>query len=393
MRVIIVIFTFCLQIVAQANTPFLHRSNRLILDSTEKPIQLRGVNLGGWLMWEEWIWGGGFHSQTHVMDGLIQMTSKEDAEKFRDSIWLNYISENDLKKIAAAHFNVVRVPLNAKIFDETAEPSAYKGVGWKILDSVLTWCKRYGIYAIPDFHGAPGGQSRYFIADPDKVRLWSSEKDQQRFADLWKAIAMRYKNNSALGGYDLINEPIQDKKDQLVNMYEKIIAAIREVDQNHMVFIEGGNFAKDFTLFSKVLDPNMAFSFHFYNWFGGKPKNKLKNYPALSAKFNVPLWCGEWGENNYGVLETTRKVMEDPANGFSGWCFWTWKKVRNGYATLNEINCGENWKVLVEALKHKGKRKNISKEFALKAMHEFLKAIRFSNNATDEVLLKILSPF
>jgi endoglucanase len=228
------------------STPFLHRSHRDILDSTEKPVQLRGVNLGGWLLWEEWIWGGKFHSQTHIMDALTGMTSREEAEKFRDSIYFNFIRESDIKKIHEANMNVVRVPFNHRIFDETSAPSSYQGIGWRVLDSLLKWCRMYGVYAILDMHSAPGGQSNYFIADPEKQKLWNSEENKKRTINLWKAITQRYKDNPAVGGYDLLNEPIPGDKKELSALYNRIIAAIREVDKNHMVILEGANFCQGF---------------------------------------------------------------------------------------------------------------------------------------------------
>src|ERR1051326_4926708 len=142
---------------------FLHRSHRTILDSTEQPVRLKGVNLGGWLLWEEWIWGGGFHSQTHIMDALTQMSSREDAERFRDSVCFNYISESDIRKIHDAHMNVVRVTLNWRFFSSTGPDPVYP-IGWRVFDSLLARCKRHGVYAILDMHAAPGGNSPYFIA-------------------------------------------------------------------------------------------------------------------------------------------------------------------------------------------------------------------------------------
>ena len=48
----------------RANPPvpagFVHQSGTRLLDGAGKPIRLRGVNLGGWLLWEGWLWGQGF---------------------------------------------------------------------------------------------------------------------------------------------------------------------------------------------------------------------------------------------------------------------------------------------------------------------------------------------
>jgi hypothetical protein len=143
-------------------------------------------------------------------------------------------------------------------------------------------------------------------------------------------------------------------------------------------------------MFNELPTQNMAFSFHFYNWFGGDPMKKMKPYIGLSTRLDAPIWCGEWGENKYEVLTATRKIMEDPAYHFSGWCFWTWKKVRNGYPALNAIPATANWTKLMEAIKKNGKRKLITKEFALTAMKDFLEAVKSNKNVEDSILYSIL---
>ena len=55
------------------------------------------------------------------------------------------------------------------------------------------------MYVVLDLHAAPGGQSGYFIADPQgKKRLWDDETYQQRTVALWKAIAARYHDRCAI---------------------------------------------------------------------------------------------------------------------------------------------------------------------------------------------------
>ncbi|MBC7863641.1 MAG: cellulase family glycosylhydrolase, partial [Bacteroidia bacterium] len=189
-----------------------------------------------------------------------------------------------------------------------------------------------------------------------------------------------------------LNEPIPDKKENLFLLYQKIIASIREADKNHLLILEGSNFAKDFSMFSSLPDENMAFSFHLYTWLGGDAAKKILPFTEISKKLNAPMWAGEWGENKYEQLKYTRSVFESPENNFCGWSFWTWKKVSNKYPALNQINPGVHWTVLIEAIQFRGKRKAITKESALLAMKEFLVSIRCANNSTDKALLDILKP-
>ena len=58
-------------------------------------------------------------------------------------------------------------------------------------------------------HAAPGGQSPGEIADADGVaELWTKKENQDHLIEIWGEIARRYSNETTIGGYDLINEPV-----------------------------------------------------------------------------------------------------------------------------------------------------------------------------------------
>jgi hypothetical protein len=361
---------------------FVHRDGKALVDSTGKSIQLQGVNLGGWLLWEGWIWGGKFKSQSTIFSSIESVIGKDSAAKFRDYVYRNYISEEDIKEISRQGFNVVRVPFNNRIFDTVS----CNAIGWEILDSLLKWCGKYHVYAVLDMHAAPGGQNPYFIADPEKTILWKSEIDKQKTVSLWKKIADRYKNNSFVAGYDLLNEPVISKDQDLLSMYQRIIAGIREVDKNHLVILEGNSFAKKFTFFKSLPDENMCFSFHVYTWFGGQPSNKIKPYMDFANKLNAPMWCGEWGENTFDVIKQTEQVFATEKSNMCGWCFWTWKKVPNNYITLNGVIVNDNWKTFINWCCKPDEKTKPTKEAAQKAINDFEKAILYKNVDHKDVL-------
>lgn len=356
-------------------TPFVSRDGQTIIDSTGKVIQLKGVNLGGWLLWEGWIWGGGYTKEGDIVKNLSTIAGKQEFDAFHKDIYQNFINESDIKAISELGFSVVRVPFNHRTFDSTYAPVS----GWQLIDSVLKWCGKYHLYAILDMHAAVGGQSNFFISDPIKPNLWKSESNKQATVNLWMKIASRYANRKIIAGYDLLNEPIPSSKPDLVEMYDRIIKAIREVDNNHMIILEGTNFAKDFSMFTRLPDNNMLFSFHVYTWFGGEPKDKMKQFADVRERLDVPMWCGEWGENNYDVIQRTLDAFAAPDNKFSGWCFWTWKKHPNGYASLNAINVSTSWKDVITWCSKPTVKTTPPHDVAVAAMLEFRKAMRYEN--------------
>ena len=311
------------------DSTFVHRSGQQILDGQNNVIRLNGVNLGGWLLWESWIWGGGFQSETTIRTKMQSIIGVAATNAFSDSVHKNYITRADLKKISEECFNVVRVNINHTILEDDSLPYFYKPGGWELLDSILKWCEDYNVYAVLDMHSAPGAQAAgFFCEDPDSICLWQSAANKDRTVQLWKAIANRYKNRGIIAGYDLLGEPNVPNGADLLNLYTVIIDSIRSVDTHHMIQLEGNDYSKDFSIFSSLPDQNVCFHFHFYTWIipTAQLATSLNVYTNWSNTFNVPLWCGEWGENDLTTLDTTLALLNDPSYKISGSAFWTWKK-------------------------------------------------------------------
>src|SRR5215217_2078075 len=80
---------FCSQALAQ--NLMIHQKGTAIVDSEDIPIKLRGVNLGGWLLWEPWMWGGYlFASESDVNRRLTEIVGGAAVEKFGASIYHNF---------------------------------------------------------------------------------------------------------------------------------------------------------------------------------------------------------------------------------------------------------------------------------------------------------------
>ena len=296
------------------HNPMLHRQGQKIVDGQAREITLRGVNLGGWLVWEGWIFGKGILTPQSKMVGRLEGAIGVPAtEAFRDGIYDRFIAEDDIAKIAQAGFNCVRVPLHYRFLETDA--------GWQRLDRLMGWCERHRLYAVLDLHLVPG--SALGVLEPEPI--WKSERSRQRFVALWKAIATRYRNRETVAGYDLINEPTPPDGAALVCLHQEVIRAIREVDPDHLIIVEGDKFSTDFSMFKGPLDENSAYSFHMYTWFRDDRNTKLQEYHALAQRDNMPLWVGEFGQNTYEKIRSTLGMYEQYPE-IAGWAFWTWKK-------------------------------------------------------------------
>ena len=82
---------------------------------------------------------------------------------------------------------------------------------------------------------------------------------------LWGKIAKHCRDREYLLGYDILNEPyLIDAPDLLTDFYSDVTKAIRAVDQNHILFLEGDHFAMQFDCIHEITDENTALTFHYY---------------------------------------------------------------------------------------------------------------------------------
>ncbi|AGB40282.1 endoglucanase [Halobacteroides halobius DSM 5150] len=325
------------------NDSFIQVKGENLVRQGEK-IRLRGFGLGTWLNMEHFMTGlpGNDQQKRRIFS---EVYGKEKAEKFFDNYLANFITEDDFIFLKELGINVVRLSFSYRHFEDDQQPGEYKREGFEHLDRVLKLCEKYDIYAILDLHAVPGGQNPDFHADNNLgvSYFWKDNSLRKRVINLWRYIAEYYNDNTNIAGYDLLNEPVfVSDADIFNNFFDQVISAIREVDSNHILFLEGDSWAQDFSKFKLPQDEQIAYSFHFYPHY-----SLTKDYPAsvnkkeikedleslignLKERFQRPLWCGETGAifGNYGIeyskdlVKTTLDILE---NKNVAWTLWSYK--------------------------------------------------------------------
>ena len=298
-----------------------------ILDSLGRPLQLRGINLGGWLVPEGYILHiPGYGSPTAIRDRIADLIGSEQTDQFFESYRANYLMEKDIEQIAGWGFNSVRVPFHYRLlYDESRE--SFDEAGFARLANLVNWCRKYRLYVILDMHCAPGGQNKDNISDSNGsvAALWTEPEHQDLTVAIWAEIARRFARDQSILGYDLLNEPVMPtgySNAVLRNLYVRITTEIRKLDPHHLIFIEGNWYATDFSLLTPPFDSKLVYSFHkYWNQTG---ISTIQSYLSIRQTHNVPLWLGEFGENSNPWGHEVIRLMED--NGI-GWCWWTHKKL------------------------------------------------------------------
>ena len=152
---------------------FLHTQGENIVDEQGRKIMLRGVGLGNWMLPEGYMWRFGKEGdRPRKIEKIVSdLIGPKNAAKFWKEYRAQYITQKDIQRIAQLGFNSVRPSLNARLFLSEGENPVYQDEGFKLLDNLIRWCKRSGIYVIIDMHAAPGGQTGQNIDDSIVFRL------------------------------------------------------------------------------------------------------------------------------------------------------------------------------------------------------------------------------
>ena len=129
-------------------------------------------------------------------------------------------------------------------------------------------------------------------------------------------------------------------------LYKKIVAGIRTVDKNHVIFLGGAQWDNNFKVFGPPFDSKLAYTFHKY-WFDVK-QEAVQEYVDFRDKYNVPVWMGESGENTDEWSTQYRTLLE---RNDIGWCFWPYKKV-DATSCIASIDRPTDWDAIVAFADH-----------------------------------------
>jgi hypothetical protein len=333
---------------------FLHTQSQDILNEKGEKVLLRGVGLGNWLLPEGYMWKFGNQGDRprRIEKITTDLLGPEKANRFWHEFRENYITEADIQRIAELGYNSVRPAINSRVLLTQSDPPECAEEGFRLLDHLIAWCKASGIYVILDMHAAPGGQTGQNIDDSanDEPDLFIDPKYEDQLVALWTAIAKRYKDEPAVAGYDLLNEPLPARtgaeakfKARLEPLYQKLTKAIRGVDPKHIVILEGADWANDWSVFTQPFDGNLVYQFHYYCWDHPAALKSIENYLNHRQRLNAPVWVGETGERDNAIYWATTEYFE--ANNI-GWSFWPWKKMETRNTPCS-IKAPSQWQAVV----------------------------------------------
>jgi endoglucanase len=233
-----------------------------IVDSQGQQVTLRGFGLGGWMNMENFITG--YPANEEAQRQAIRQVLGNDKYEFFFDRFLEYFFEgDDAQFIASLGLNLLRLPVNYRHFESDREPFVIKEEGFKHLDRVIDLCAQQQIYTIIDLHALPGYQNQDWHSDnpTHKALFWQHKHFQDRVVHLWEVLANRYKGHPWVAGYNPINEPGDPSEEMIVSFYQRLYQAIRAIDPDHILFLEGNRYSTEFHMFTETW-PHVIYTVH-----------------------------------------------------------------------------------------------------------------------------------
>lgn len=330
--------------------------------------KIRGVNLGGWLVLEKWMTpylynGTGAEDEYHLLKELGDR-AESMLRVHRDT----FIVEDDFDWLSKASIHSVRLPVGHWLFNGS-EPY-YEAASY--VDWAFEMASKYNLAVLLDIHAAPGCQNGFDNGGLSGIMEWhKSEKNIQQTIDFAEELSKRYKDEPALLGIQLLNEPHWDVDLQILqDYYTRGYHAVRNIlDENKQVVIHDGFRLAEWKDFMRGSEyKNVILDTHFYQCFGDEDA-RLSPYQhihkaVVTRKEEIeemqaffPIIIGEWsiginGQSLTGLDHLALQAMERTYanaqllayNVAAGWYFWSYKLnnpgMRNGWSFRDIVEKG-----------------------------------------------------
>jgi endoglucanase len=227
-----VIFCFLCVISAESQAPF-----------------SRGVNLTGWFQVNS--------------PGQIQFTR---------------FTKQDIINIKSLGCDVIRLPVNMHGMTSGSPSYTLDPLYISFLDSVVTWCEQVQIYLMIDNHSF----------DPN---VNTSPEIADILVKVWSQMAMHYKDRTDYILYEILNEPHGISTTDWGAIQNQVINSIRANDTKHTIVVGGSgyNSYSELANLPVYTDPNLLYTFHFYDPFMFTHQGASWVVPSMEPLSGVPF--------------------------------------------------------------------------------------------------------
>lgn len=275
---------------------------------------MQGVNLGGWLVPEQWI-------TPSLFNGGATSHRKIQAHFER------FITPQDIAWLAAHGINAVRIPV------------PYTGA-FAFLDPIVAAAHEHDMHVLIDLHTAPGSQNGWDHSGGAGEPMWHTDPANIAVTlDAVEEIAQHYAGDT-LWGIAVLNEPRWDvPNDILVDYYKRAYHRIRKHCPQTVVVVSDAFRPHDWQgVFTRDEFKNIMLDMHLYQAFSPEDKaldiaghvHKVRvEWAQLIARQDIPVIVGEWSlgldETDTWAIKQYGQAQLQTFSKAAGWFYWTYK--------------------------------------------------------------------
>ncbi len=272
--------------------------------AAEWPGFTHGVGIGGWLT---------NYKRFNVLPlDKRRLLTAGDYEHFE-----SYITEADVKRIAAWGFDHVRLGFDQIVVEERA--GVLRERTMKKIDEFLSWCEKHQLKVVLNLHKAVGN----YCDIAEEVQLLDDDRLQARFVAFWEAFERRYHDRPGVA-FELLNEVREVPAEKWNALADRTIRAIRALNPQRVIVVGPIGYGGSEHL--KVLkvwdDPKVVYTFHMYAPFEFTHQRGVLQAGPLAYNRELTYPCDDvdryrgyhelWGNTNSygGVTRIDRGILE-----------------------------------------------------------------------------------
>ena len=263
-------------------------------------MNIKGVNLGNWLVLEKWMSPALFQGTTAEDEYYLPTQLSPEVYEARIKIHRSeYITERDFVTIKSMGMESVRIPVPYFIFGDR---KPFIGC-IEELDTAFNWAEKYGLTILIDLHTVPLSQNGFDNGGISGVCKWAQNPDEVEFAlSVLERLAKRYGNRKGLFGIQPLNEPITENMWETMDIQNRYAPADPEMAKGSAPITM--KFLRQFYL--DAYDRISAYM----------PKDK---YVVIHDGFELMAWKDFMQEEKYSnvILDTHQYLMVAEARGCS----------------------------------------------------------------------------
>lgn len=172
----------------------------------------------------------------------------------------DWFGEPDIQWIAKQGFDHIRYPVDGRLW--LKEDGSLDETKVAIFDHALQITKTHGMAVVLDMHFLPAGT---YNKNEQDARLFTDALERKNAAKFLALVTKRFLHEGAALRFELINEPMAPTNAQLNQLNSELIAAVRAIDKNRVLYITS-NLSSTFKTLEDVTipqDPNIALLLHY----------------------------------------------------------------------------------------------------------------------------------